>query len=241
MKVRTLRNWAIVHKWTSLVCTAFLLLICVTGLPLLFREEIEGWLEPHVYETLPADTPMIDLDRLVTAGRALYPVETVTSIFVDDDEPQIYLWMAPSWQAFNADSETAHFLRFDKRSGKLLEQSRPRGEQPKTFTGVMLRLHTDLFTGLAGAMFMAVMALLFLLATVSGAVLYSPFARKLAFGTVRASRSSRIKWLDLHNLLGVATLAWVLVVGATGLLNEMSTPLFALWQNTPRSRRCSPG
>ena len=33
-----------VHKWSSLLCTAFLLLMCVTGLPLIFRNEIEAWL-----------------------------------------------------------------------------------------------------------------------------------------------------------------------------------------------------
>jgi uncharacterized iron-regulated membrane protein len=49
---------------------------------------------------------------------------------------------------------------------------------------------------------------------------------------VRAARSRRLKWLDLHNLLGVVTLGWALVVGATGVVNELSTPLFALWQQT---------
>ncbi len=35
---RALGRWAFVHKWSSLVCTAFLLLICLTGLPLIFSE-----------------------------------------------------------------------------------------------------------------------------------------------------------------------------------------------------------
>ena len=34
--------WAAVHKWTSLVCTAFLLMLCLTGLPLIFHDEIDG-------------------------------------------------------------------------------------------------------------------------------------------------------------------------------------------------------
>ncbi len=79
---------------------------------------------------------------------------------------------------------------------------------------------------------MGLMALLFVAAIVSGIVLYAPFTRKLEFGTIRRDRSPRLKWLDLHNLLGVVTLAWALVVGATGVMNELSTPLFALWQMT---------
>jgi uncharacterized iron-regulated membrane protein len=36
----------------------------------------------------------------------------------------------------------------------------------------------------------------------------------------------------MHNLTGIALCAWMLVVGATGVMNELSTPLFGLWQIT---------
>ncbi len=231
-RIRTTRAWALVHKWSSLVCTAFLLVICLTGLPLLFSDEINAWFTPHTYEALPAATPTVNLDRVTAAGRQMYPGEIVTSVFVDDDEPQIYLWMAPSWAAIKADRKAAHFVRFDARTAKVLEVSKPAAERRPTFMGVMLGLHRDLFVDLPGELFLGLMALLFVIATVSGVVLYGPFMRRLDFGTVRRDRSPRLKWLDVHNLLGVATLAWVLVVGATGLMNELSTPLFGIWQLT---------
>ena len=43
MKHSTIKAWVKVHKWTSLVCTAFLLMLCLTGLPLIFHDEID-WL-----------------------------------------------------------------------------------------------------------------------------------------------------------------------------------------------------
>ena len=43
MTRRAIRLWFLVHKWSSLVCTAFLLMLCVTGLPLIFHDEID-WL-----------------------------------------------------------------------------------------------------------------------------------------------------------------------------------------------------
>ena len=232
MRVRTLRTWAAVHKWTSLICTIFLLVICLTGLPLVFSDEIDHWLEPHAFQALPADTPTVDLDRLVATGRDLYPGQIVSSIFIDDDEPQIFLWMAPSWEALKQDSKSMHFIRFDARTGAVLERSESLADRSKSFMGVVRSLHTDLFAGLPGELFLGLMALLFVIAIVSGVVLYAPFARKLEFGTVRIGRSTRLKWLDLHNLLGVVLLAWTLVVGGTGLLNELSTPLFGLWQAT---------
>jgi uncharacterized iron-regulated membrane protein len=66
---------------------------------------------------------------------------------------------------------------------------------------------------------------------VSGTVLYAPFMRKLSFGTIRTARAVRLKWLDLHNLLGITLAAWMLVVGLTGVINELSTPLANLWRS----------
>lgn len=226
-----LQTWAFLHKWSSLVCTAFLLLICLTGLPLLFADQIDAWLNPHTYAALPADMPQVDLDRVVSASRRDFPGQIISSIFIDDDEPQIFVWMARSWAALAAEPDSEHFIRFDARSGQVLEVSKP-GEQRPTFIGVLLSLHTDLFAGLTGELLLGAMALLFVIAIVSGVVLYGPFTRRLAFGTVRTKGPRSLKWLDIHNLLGIATLIWALVVGATGLMNELSTPLFGLWQAT---------
>ncbi len=74
------------------------------------------------------------------------------------------------------------------------------------------------------------MGVLFVVAVVSGGVIYGPFMHKLAFGTVRMDKSQRLKWLDLHNLLGIVMLTWTLVVGATGVMNTLATPLFGLWR-----------
>ena len=74
------------------------------------------------------------------------------------------------------------------------------------------------------------MGLLFVAAIISGVVLYAPFMRKLPFGTVRTSRSSRLKWLDYHNLLGIVALCWMTVVGLTGVINALATPIVEAWQ-----------
>jgi uncharacterized iron-regulated membrane protein len=140
--------------------------------------------------------------------------------------------MASSWEAYKADRKSAHWIKFDAHTAQVLKQVKPFDQDGPTFLGVMLSLHRNLFAGLAGELFMGLMALLFVVAIVSGIAIYSPFMRKLDFGTVRADRSPRLKWLDLHNMLGVVTLAWTLVVGTTGVINELSKPLFALWQQT---------
>ena len=229
---RSLKRWYVVHQWSSLICTAFLLLLCVTGLPLIFHDEIDGWLEPHRYQTLPAGTPNASFDRFVAVAHRLYPNEVVASVFSDDDEPQTLVWMAPSFAAMKADISVMHVVRFDSRTVQMLETSKTNAQRRKTFVDVMLALHTDMFAGPPGGLFLGFMALLFVVAIVSGVVLYGPFMKKLDFGTVRRGRATRLKWLDLHNLLGITTLAWATVVGLTGAMNQLSTPLFRLWQQT---------
>jgi len=230
MTSKSLRIWSLTHKWTSLVSMLFLLVICITGLPLIFREEINDWLnDQQVYAELPADAPRANLDELVARAQQRFPGEVIRSVSLDDDEPKAVVALAPN---HDAPPKQTHWMRFDARTGDLLKEIASMSERPLTFIPLMLRLHVDLFAGLPGGLFMGFMGLLFVAAIVSGIVLYAPFMRGLEFGTVRRERTSRIKWLDLHNLLGVVTLAWALVLGLTGVLNELSKPLFDLWRAT---------
>ncbi|RAP65955.1 hypothetical protein A6B37_08490 [Achromobacter sp. HZ01] len=234
----TIKTWYLVHKWTSLVCTIFLLIICLTGLPLVFHHEIEHWLDDaKPLSDVPASTPPASLDKLVGAARAMYPGEVVDYVYVDPDEPQVYVGMAKK----PGDAlVSGHAVRMDGRTGDVLLDGPPYVDDRFTFMNIMLALHVDLFAGLAGELFLGFMGLLFCVAIVSGVVLYGPFMKKLEFGTVRAARSTRLKWLDLHNLLGIVTLVWAFVVGVTGVINELSTPLFRLWQSTELPRILEP-
>ncbi|MBS0966666.1 PepSY domain-containing protein [Acetobacter okinawensis] len=246
MTTRTLRRWFVVHKWTSLVCTLFLLIVCVTGLPLLFSEQIWDTFvgdDDPPYEVLPPGTPNVSLDVVVAKARTLYPGQIITNVAPDDDEPAVLVSMAPSWQALKDDENypdrnSSHWIKFDARTAKVLEQSRPADapKEPRTWTGIIMgtcnRLHTSLFAYLSGRLFLGFMGGVFVASLVSGTVLYGRFMKRLSFGSVRRDRAKRLTWLDLHNLLGVATLVWATVVGFTGLVNELQTPLFGLWRVT---------
>ncbi|KGD92173.1 membrane protein [Achromobacter sp. RTa] len=234
----TIKTWYLVHKWTSLVCTIFLLIICLTGLPLVFHHEIEHWLDDaKPLSDVPASTPPANLDKLVGTALAMYPGEVVDYLFFDPDEPQVYVGMAKK----PGDGQVSgHAVRMDGRTGDVLLDGPPYVQDRFSFMGIMLALHVDLFAGLPGELFLGFMGLLFCVAIVSGVVLYGPFMKKLEFGTVRATRSTRLKWLDLHNLLGIVTLVWAFVVGVTGVINELSTPLFRLWQGTELVRILEP-
>lgn len=229
----TIRQWYWLHKWTSLICTVFLLVLCLTGLPLIFLDEIsEHWRGDPPAEELAAGTPLVNLDRLVLAATGqggVFPNETVRWLSIEEDSGQIWLGLGPS---YDAPRNQDHVVRFDARSGTLIHAARSGEHTSPLWVGLMFKLHTDWFAGLPGEMFLAVMGLLFVVATVSGVVLYAPYTKNQAFGTVRRGRAARLYWLDLHNLLGIVTFVWVLLIGVTGIINQLSTPLYDIWRAT---------
>lgn len=222
MTPKAIRGWSVVHKWSSLVCTAFLLMLCLTGMPLIFHHEIEHALEDGE-EWAPANPggPLLNLDQVLARALAHRPGEVPVFMSFDEDRPVVNVTTAPT--AGSAEG-AMHFASFDRTSGDLV---------PPHAGGVMeflLQLHTDMFLGLPGMLFLGAMGLLFAVAVVSGVVLYAPFMRKLEFGTLRLAQSRRVKWLDWHNLLGIVTVAWALVVGLTGVVNTLATPIVGLWR-----------
>jgi len=235
VQVKTIRAWSWVHKWTSLVCTAFLLLLCVTGLPLIFHDEIDDILHESVPAAeVPAGTPEADLDRVVAAGMAHAPGEFLQFLIWDRDDPNVILLSVAKTP--NAPSENNRLLRVDAHTAQFLDAPDVFGR----FTYVLLKLHTDLFAGLPGKLFLGLMGLLFVAAIVSGVVVYGPSMRKLDFGTVRKKRSRLLRWLDLHNLLGAVTIVWALVVGFTGVINTWADLVLKLWQYGQLSEMVGP-
>ena len=231
MQNRSIRAWAWVHTWTSLVCTLFLLMLCLTGLPLIFHDEIDRLTEgtprfglPGVGSSSDAQG-LLPLDAMLARALRERPGEVPVFMAFDNDQPAMTVTTAPRPDSPASDMT---ILQFDRSTGELFA-SESDGEGVMHF---ILQLHTDLFLGLPGMLLLGAMGLLFAAAIVSGVVLYAPFMRKLPFGTVRQSRSARAKWLDHHNLLGVVTLAWALVVGITGVIHTLADPINQAWQRS---------
>ena len=223
MTSRSIKAWIFVHKWTSLVCTAFMLLLCITGLPLIFHEEIDSLLEGG--GSLPAiaqPAPLKSLDEALATALAAYPGERGLYMSFDIDRPVVNVTTGPTARAA---VEQMHITAIDLRTAEIVGSIKEEG-----IMHVILRLHVDLFAGLPGELFLGLMGLLLFASIDSGIVVYAPFMRRLRFGTLRVARGPRARWLDLHNMLGIVTLMWLAVVTLTGVVNTLSTPLVMLWR-----------
>lgn len=222
MTPRAFRLWSFVHKWSSLIATVFMLMLCLTGLPLIFHHEIEHLTLPEL-ETLPKDHTAVPVQSIIDQADRNRPDEQVLYAFFDDEDPLVMVATGASPMSL---PETFHYQTFDLRNGRRLDVAQP----TEGFMYVMRRLHVDLFAALPGMLFLGLMGLLVMIAIVSGVVLYAPFMRKQPFATVRTQRSRRLRWLDLHNLLGIVTVVWLAVVTLTGMINTLAVPIERLWQ-----------
>ena len=222
---RSLRRWGLVHKWTSLICTLFMLLLCITGLPLIFHEEIDDVLHSQVKAAeVPPGTPTADLDKLLANAMAQKPGQVPHFLIWDRDDPNaMFVSVGPT---ITSDPSKNLLVRMDSHTGAYLDSPDVTGR----FTYIMLKLHTDMFAGLPGKLFLGLMGILMCVAIISGIVVYAPSMRKLSFGTYRASRTRVVRWLDVHNLAGILLVAWTLVVGFTGVINTWADLVLKMWQ-----------
>jgi uncharacterized iron-regulated membrane protein len=149
-----------------------------------------------------------------------------------DDDRVWYVTMSDTPTSENDLKQVA----VDARTGAVLAQPK----LDEGFLYVMFKLHVDLFAGLPGTLFLGLMGLLLAVAIVSGVILYSPFMRKLDFGTIRRENAARVKWLDMHNMLGIVTLVWASVVALTGVINTLADPIISLWRYDQMSEMIAP-
>lgn len=222
--IKSVKRWFWWHKWTSLICTAFLLLLCITGLPLIFHEEIEHLTEKETVFAPKANALPKPLDELVNTAKQRFPDKIVKLAYWDKEHAGLV--SITLGETASSGYETDKYVVLNSYTGKI--EDTPVVEEG--FMYIMFRLHVDLFAGIPGKLFMGLMGILFVVAIISGVMLYGPIMKKFDFGMIRTEKSRRLKWLDMHNMLGIVTITWVTVVGITGIINAFSDLVLYFWQ-----------
>ena len=167
-----------------------MLLLCITGLPLIFHEEIDGILHEQGqgggcaggYAESRSGPHRGERARPRRQARVIH------FLIWDSTTSPERVWLLSVGQVDRSRSDDQ-----PPRAGR-----RPYGRSTSTppispgdFTYIMFKLHVDMFAGLPEKFFLGLMGILFCVAIVSGVVVYAPSMRKLRFGTYAArSRAS---------------------------------------------------
>lgn len=214
------------HRWSSLIATPFFFVLCVTGTILIFHHEIEKLLGTLPEVEASADAARSPIAPMVRVAEAQSPERKPMWLFFDPDAPErVAVGMGPQGAV---KFDEVHPAFFNACTGEYLKSV----DFSKTLTGFMLTLHANWFLDLPGQLFGGVIALLVLLSLLSGLVVYAPYVKRIAFGAVRGRPGSRLKQLDLHNLIGVVVLGWAFVVSLTGVFLALASIAIQVWANT---------
>jgi len=208
------------HTWSGLIAGWILFFVFVTGATGYFSKEITRWMQPELpvraAQELPAMPAMLDLalGRLEqTATNAAYwhivlPHESLGS--------RNWQNLSIAWESLEPDGREGVYtsLELDADSGRVLRTP------PARQTGggdALYEMHYALhyIPYDSAILIVGACTMLMLLAIVSGVITHKRiFADFFTFRSAKGHRS----WLDAHNLAGVLTLPFLLMITYSGLL-----------------------
>jgi len=224
MNASTTRRLLSLHRWCGLLVSANLLLLALTGLILIFHDEIDAAL--GVLPKARAGTASTTLASALSLANATSPSAKPVFLFQDQDEHPGLVFVGLSRGARRLDE--AKPVAVDLRAGRVFKDLNLEG----SFTGIVLKLHAELFAGPVGRLLVGLVALAFLISLISGAIVYGPTMKRFSFGLWRRDKSRRTLFADLHKLVGAASLGWTFVVAGTGLMLSLGSVLLRLYSVT---------
>lgn len=203
------RLWLALHGWFALPVWLLLFEICVTGTLLTVAHELVWLVDPTVRASNPDSLPRKSLDEVVAAVAAAYPEGIVTSF--GQREP--YLAVDVTVALPHAPFARAHVNPYTAAVQGLTEGP--------GFTGTLFGLHSWLLFPSAGKVnfgwyIVTAMALPLLGSVITGLVVYKKFWRAFTRPRLRLSQGARTFWGDLHRLVGVWSLWFIIVIALSG-------------------------
>ena len=218
-----MRKIYMIHQWVSLVCALFLLLLTLTGLPLLFRGEINAWNTvnmPQRGESMPLRAIWQALPAGTAAVTAAFPEKEILGVTPDGSDGTLYFLVKDR----GGKAGRSHMrmggeqIMYDVRTGTVFNRRDRiyRSEAVQEFMHTMHVLHVRMGMEEGGRDFLAVMCVLSVISVVSGVYLYLPMMKSMAFGT-RRRKSSRLFWSDWHKITSVFAGTWAVVMCVSGV------------------------
>jgi uncharacterized iron-regulated membrane protein len=207
-----------IHLWTGIAIGIYVVLISVSGSAIVFRNELYKSLWPGP-KIVPISGPRLSRDELKKAVHQAWPHYSITYIWDSKRKDEATeVWIEKDGVA----KPTTVGRLFDPYSGRDLGRSRP------ISIGVLAwlsDLHTNLLAGDKGRKVNGVFAMLVVILSVTGVMIWWPGTGRLRRSLTIDFRANwkRLNW-DLHSVVGVWMFAFVFIWGVTGVYLVFPTP-----------------
>jgi uncharacterized iron-regulated membrane protein len=203
-----------VHLWIGIGLGVYVLLISISGSAIVFRNEIsKAFGSPR--KIIPVSGKKLSRADLKQDAQSVYPQYEISYIW-ESKRPNeaTEIWL-------DRDGKTKTRL-FDPYTGRDLGDAVPLIIRA---LALLIDLHVNLLFGKTGRMVNGIGAILTTLLVFSGAVIWWPGIQSWRNSLIlqRESNWKRLNW-NLHSVIGVWTLAFVLVWGVTGIFVVFPTP-----------------
>src|SRR5258706_6667875 len=201
MRSDLLRVYKTVHTWTGIICGLALFICFYAGAITMFKDQLTSWVTPPATSTQLVridDTPAL-------IGQVLASRPDAGKVFSLHFKDRDHAWL--SWQTRSRPQRTTATL---DAGGHLHVET----DHPSDVAGFIDVLHMT--AGVPGGFdvgmgVMGVVSLLYGLALVSGVIVLLPTLVKDLF-VVRVGKNLKRMWLDAHNVIGILSLPFHLVM-----------------------------
>lgn len=202
------------HLYLGLAVGLFLAIIALTGSLLVFGHEIEQLFNPQLLQVIPQAERM-PLETILRTVEKTYPQNQVISILLPREAKDIC-----QISMFSKDKEVVN-VYVNPYSGEI------KGSQlwQETFTGFIFTLHVELAAGELGHLAVGICGLVMLGLTLTGLVLWTGWRNLIRGFSIHWKARWQRTVFDLHNVAGIVSVAFLLLISATGTAIIFDTPV----------------
>jgi uncharacterized iron-regulated membrane protein len=217
MRADYIRVYKSVHTWTGILTGMALFIAFYAGALTVFKEPLTRWATPPA---AVAPVPLEDAPDLIARTLQARPdVAKGFSIHLQDAEhvPARRSWEVRAGQADDHDESSIrhHVAYLDARGELRLEEAAPSGLMP--FIDVLHRVVGLPVDSDPNRWFMGIVASLYAIALVSGVIVLLPSLVK-DFFALRVGRNLKRMWLDAHNVVGIVSLPFHIVMALSSVV-----------------------
>ncbi len=209
-----------IHSWTGFYLGFFLLILVITGIPALFKQEIDESINASIFCVAINQETRKPFQDLIHRGRT-YVTETYPDFMISryilpktEQSPFIVEFRRGDSHTLNWDKIAKVEYRqlfINPYTGKILKDR----NYYKTTAFFIRNIHVRFFDNYYGRFFVGVLGLVFLLNIICGIIIYPKFLYKGKIFKIRKT-NSKLMWSDLHKLGGFIVFAFLFVICVTG-------------------------